>query len=108
MKLCKDKITAEDLNSETLSKALEKINTFKPDSNFKARITTIMYNSFVNDCRKKKTRQSHAKDIQDTFATSNKLIVPATVDSDIALQEIMKHVQELDDMHKVPFMMFHE
>ena len=44
---------ADDLVQETLTRGIANIGTFTPGTNLAAWLTTIMRNTFINDCRKR-------------------------------------------------------
>lgn len=108
MKLTRDREDAKDLMQETLMRSYDKKDRFKEGTNFKAWMTTIMYNSFVNNYRRRKTRNKIEKPIEEcSLAISRK---PATekVQSVIMLKELKGMVEGLADDYKLPFQMFYE
>jgi RNA polymerase sigma-70 factor (ECF subfamily) len=61
--LCRNRHQAEDLTQETFTKALAALQSFRPDSNFRAWIFRIAHNNFVNDKRRdKRTPRSLDRD----------------------------------------------
>lgn len=50
-----DAARADDLVQDCLTRALPKLGSWKPGSDMRAWLFTIMHNQFVNDCRKHKT-----------------------------------------------------
>jgi len=48
MKLTRNKENAKDLMQETLMRSFASRERFKEGTNFKAWVTTIMYNSYIN------------------------------------------------------------
>jgi len=105
MKLTHNKENAKDLMQETLMRSYNHKDRFTEGTNFKAWVTTIMYNSFVNNYRKKKTRNKVVKPIEDfSYMIANKS-VEGNGDSVIMMKELKKMVGNLSDSYKVPFEM---
>ena len=106
MKLTRNRDNAKDLMQETLMRSFDKRDRFKNGTNFKAWMTTIMYNSYVNHYRKRKTRNRVETPIEDCgLAISNKPAVER-VQSVIMLDELKKMINALSDDYKTPFLMF--
>jgi len=51
--LCRSMDRADDLVQETLTRGIAHIDTFTPRTNLTAWLTTIMRNTFLNECRKR-------------------------------------------------------
>lgn len=106
LKLTKSKDAAMDLYQETAFKAFKKRDTFKTGSNFKAWITTIMYNTFVNDYRKRRRRNVADAPVEElTYALETTNIYPS-VNSQIAEKEIIEQVKKLKPAYQGPLNMF--
>ena len=108
MKLTKNREDAKDLMQETLMRSFSKRDRFNDGTNFKAWMTTIMYNSFVNHYRKRRTRNKIETPIETCeLAIDNK---PATdnVQSVIMHKELEQMVTDLPEDYQVPFQMFFE
>ncbi len=100
---------AKDLFQETAYRALTNRDKFRPDTNFKAWVFTIMKNIFINNYRKK----VKANTIIDTtenqfFINSGSSAINNQADSNIMMQELNTMVDELDDAIQVPFVMHYE
>lgn len=108
MKLTKNKINAKDLMQETLCRAFRNRDRFREGTNFKAWITTIMRNNFINDYRKKKTRNKVEAPIEDYGYFVENKSVDGNANSMIMMKELNKMVNSLSPDFKQPFMMFHE
>lgn len=50
--LCRNRSEAEDLFQDTILRAMEKIGQFRPGTNLRAWLFTIMRNSFLTNCHK--------------------------------------------------------
>ena len=48
MRLTRNKENARDLMQETLMRCFDKRDRFRPGTNFKSWMTTVMYNSYIN------------------------------------------------------------
>lgn len=108
MKLTKDKVNAQDLMQETVCRAYKNKDRFKKGTNFKAWITTIMRNNFINDYRKRKTRNKVEAPIEDfSYFVENKSIEGDT-QSIIMMKELTKMVNSLSEGFKKPFTMYND
>ena len=97
---------ARDLLQETAFRALSNRDKFRPGTNFKAWLMTIMKNIFINNYRKK----LKANTIIDTtenlyYLNSGKNTVQNEAESQILMDEITKILNDLDISLKRPFEM---
>jgi len=60
--LCKDTVEADDLVQETLLRAIENIHLFRPGTNLRAWLFTIMRNRFYSNCVKRAREKPGNKD----------------------------------------------
>lgn len=108
MKLTRNSTNAQDLMQETLCRAFKNKDRFLMGTNFKAWITTIMRNNFINDYRKNKTRNRVEAPIEDfSYFVENKS-VEGNANSIIMMKELTKMVESLSEGFKEPFNMFNE
>jgi RNA polymerase sigma-70 factor (ECF subfamily) len=106
-KLTKNPDDSKDLYQETAFRALTNQDKFRPGTNLKAWMFTIMRNIFINNYRKK----SKANTIFDS--TENQYLLNAApsqtvqnaAESGILMQELQQMVDRLDDGIRVPFLM---
>lgn len=106
MKLTRNKEDAKDLMQETVCRAYQYRDRYRVGTNFKAWMTTIMRNTFINDYRKKKTRKKTEAPIEDfLFAIENKSI-DNEAHSVIFVKEVYKMLNTLSETYQVPFLMF--
>lgn len=100
---------AKDLLQETLLKALTYRDKFKPNTNFKAWVYTIMRNTFINDYRKntkkRDTFESNDNDYHLIFSIDK---VYPSPDSNYHFKEMTQKINELEDEYRIPFKMFLE
>jgi len=109
LSLTSDSDWANDLLQETMLKALANRNKFRPNSNFKAWIYTIMRNTFINDYRKNVKARKMFCDSDDDIhlAFSNDKVYPAP-DALYSTREIHRNINALKDAYRIPFTMFIE
>lgn len=108
MKLTRDKVDASDLMQETLCRAYKNKDRFREGTNFKAWITTIMRNNFINDFRKMKTRNRVEAPIEDyAYFVENKAI-DGDAGSIIMMKELRNMVNSLSTDFQKPFDMFND
>lgn len=105
MRLTRNKEDAKDLMQETVYKAFSKRDRFKRGTNFKAWVSTIMRNSFINNYRRKKTRNQVEQPVEDLRLAAGNKTVNGNALSSIMVKEIYKMIQELSDLYAIPFLM---
>ncbi|MCK5730892.1 MAG: RNA polymerase sigma factor [Draconibacterium sp.] len=107
LSLTTDSERADDLLQETFLKALTYRDKFRPDTNFKAWMYTIMKNTFINDYRRNvKTKKKFEGTSNDYHLMFSKDKVYPAPDSFYSTKEINKNIDSLDKEYKVPFTMF--
>ena len=104
--LTKDQIDAEDLFQETALRAISNKEKFRPGTNFKAWMFTIMKNIFINNYRKK-MKANTIMDSTDNnyYINSGSSVVHNDVDRNILLEELNEMIENLDDSIRTPFEM---
>ncbi len=104
--LTRDPEMAQDLLQETLYKAYKYKGSFQKGTNLKAWLMTIMRNTYINDYRKDKRRQSlaHYAD-QAHWVEQNNEIRFNDGEYNLLIEEILREVHRLDDWMKIPFLM---
>lgn len=107
--LTKNVEDAKDLFQETAFRAMTNRDKFRPGTNFKAWLFTIMKNIFINNYRKK-VKANTIMDSTDNmhYINSGKIIVRNDAGSNILMTELNKMIERLDDTLKVPFVMHYE
>lgn len=108
MRLTKNKEDAKDLMQETIFKAFRNRDRFRPGTNFKAWVSTIMRNSFINNYRKKKTRNQIEQPVDDLQIAAGNKAINGNAYTSIMAKEILSMVDELSDLYAVPFMMHYQ
>lgn len=107
MKLTKNRERSKDLMQETVMRAFKNKDRFKNGTNFKAWITTIMRNSFINEYRKQRTRNRAEQPVEDLLYIADQAVVAEKANASILLKELERIVEALHDTYRVPFMMFY-
>ena len=107
--LTKNVEDAKDLFQQTAFRALSNKEKFRPGTNFKAWLFTIMKNIFINNYRKK-VKANTISDSTDNlyYLNSGSNVINNKAESNIMLRELHEMVNSLDDSLKVPFMMHYE
>ena len=104
--LTKSMEDAKDLYQETAFRAMTNKDKFRPGTNFKAWLFTIMKNIFINNYRKK-VKANTIMDSTDNnyYINSGKNAISNKAGSNIMVGEIKGMISGLDESIKVPFMM---
>ena len=109
LSLTANREAAKDLLQETYMKALSSKDKFIEFTNFEAWAYTIMKNTFINNYRKAVRQNTIVDTTKDLYYLNNSkesnFIKP---DSSMQQKEINKHINNLQDELKVPFLMHTE
>ena len=108
MKLTKNQQGAHDLFQETVYKAYANIDKFREGSNFKAWITTIMYNTYVNQYRKRKRRNQVEAHVEDFAYALESKVFEQTADGKIMEEDLQDILNDLSITYKKPLKMYVE
>lgn len=108
-KLTKNSEDAKDLYQETAFRAMSNRDKFRPGTNLKAWLFTIMKNIFINNYRKK-VKANTIMDNTDNlyYLNSGRNSIENAADSNILIRELKDMIELLDDSTKVPFMMHYQ
>jgi len=107
--LTKNGEEAKDLFQETAFRALTNRDKFRPGTNFKAWLFTIMKNIFINNYRKKvKANTIFDATDNDYYINSGSNVVLNGSESQIMMKELWRMISELDESIRVPFVMHYE
>lgn len=107
--LTKNVEDAKDLFQETAYRALTNRDKFRPGTNFKAWLFTIMKNIFINNYRKK----AKANTIMDStdnmyYINSGDTVISNGAESSIMMKELTTMIDDLDNSIRVPFLMHYQ
>ena len=104
--LTKNKEEAKDLFQETAFRAISNRDKFKPGTNLKAWLFTIMKNIFINDYRKKmKTNTIIDTTENNYYINSGNAVINNRGESNILMKELIQMIDDLDSTLKIPFLM---
>ena len=107
--LTKNVEDAKDLYQETAYRAVTNRDKFRPGTNFKAWLFTIMKNIFINNYR----RKAKANTIIDStdnmhFINSGSATISNDANSNILMKELTQMIDSLEDSIKIPFEMHYQ
>ncbi len=107
--LTKNVEDAKDLFQETAYRAIINKDKFRPGTNFKAWLFTIMKNIFINNYRKK-VKANTLIDSTDNnyYINSGKNTVRNKAASNIMMDELHTIIDSIDESIRVPFLMYYE
>ena len=107
IKFTQDIEDANDLVQETNLKALRNYKKFKPGTNLKAWLYTIMKNTFISNYHKKKRKNTFidSTDNLHYLNDSDDHVVENDGETKFALTDINKAIKSLNEAYKTPFMM---
>lgn len=107
--LTKNENDAQDLLQETAYKAFKYRSMYRPHTNLRAWLMTIMRNTFINDYRQKKRRQVlNDKTPNNYFLNQGSSTVQNLGESEATLEEVTAVIDRLEDWMKVPFLMYYQ
>lgn len=106
LKLSKEYNDAQDLVQESITKAFKNKHRFETGSNFRAWMSTILYNEFINVYRKRKRRGK--------IVVSEEVGLPVVInksskeqaESNLLLQELEQIVNGIKEELRTPFKMY--
>lgn len=105
MRLTRNKEDAKDLVQETALLAFANKKKFRPNTNFKAWVCTIMRNSYINKYRKMRMR----KEVEYSLENVSYDIADTAIEEKntplISIKELLSIVDQLSDTSRVPFLM---
>ena len=106
-KLTADKEEANDLLQETSLRALENMEKYTPDTNFKGWLYTIMRNIFINNYRKVTREQTFVDHTDNLYnIDSTQLTKDSITENDYDRKELYRVLNSLPDNYRIPFSMF--
>jgi len=107
--LTKNSEDAEDLFQETAFRALTNKEKFRPGTNFKAWMFTIMKNIFINNYRKKLKRNTVIDSTDNLFyINSGSVQISNQADANMLMAELQKMIKDLEPSIMEPFMLHYE
>lgn len=107
--LTKNEHEAKDLYQETAFRAFSNSEKFKPGTNMKAWLMTIMKNIFINNYRKKSKRQTIVDQTDNLyFLNSGDVSIFNAADQSLFMDEVGTAIEQLDDSLRIPFLRYFE
>ncbi|MDX1943631.1 MAG: RNA polymerase sigma factor [Saprospiraceae bacterium] len=106
-RLTKNEDDAQDLLQETAYKAFKYKSMYQPKTNLRAWLMTIMRNTFINNYRQRKRRNTLSDNTNsDYWINSKPQVVNNIGESSMMAEEIQAQIDTLEDWLKVPFLMY--
>ncbi len=107
--LTKNMEDAKDLYQETAYRAMTNMDKFRPGTNLKAWLFTIMKNIFINNYRKK-VKSNTIVDVTDNlyYINSGDVAISNRAESNILMEELVEMIEKLDESIRVPFLMHYQ
>lgn len=107
--LTKNSEDAKDLFQETAYRAITNRDKFRPGTNFKAWLFTIMKNIFINNYRRKAKANTIIDSTENMyFINSGSVAVSNSASSNILMDELTGMIDSLEDSIKIPFEMHYQ
>jgi len=107
--LTKNGDDAKDLYQETAIRALVNKEKFRPGTNFKAWLFTIMKNIFINNYRKKvKANTIIDKTDNQFYLNSGSVAIQNAAGSNIIMKELMGMLDEIEENLRTPFLLHYQ
>jgi RNA polymerase sigma factor (sigma-70 family) len=105
MRLTGNKENAKDLMQETLMRCFANKHKFQSGTNFKSWMTTVMYHSFVNHYRKRKSKQKVLQTVSNYNQITQDKSIGVRADEDLLYKELKSIISELPNKFHNPFQM---
>lgn len=99
---------AKDLIQETAMRAYSNKEKFEVGTNFRAWVTTIMRNTFINIYRKKKNRNTTSEPSDSYVFVNENHAVDNSAQSNMTMVELDRILGSLDYIYRKPFLLFYE
>lgn len=99
---------AKDLIQETAMRAYSNKEKFETGTNFRAWVTTIMRNTFINIYRKKKNRATSSEPADSYVFVNENHAVDNNAHSNMTMVELDGIMHTLDNIYRKPFQLFFE
>ena len=103
MSLTKNVTLSEDLFCSTILSALSNKSKYKPDTNFKAWVSTIMRNLFINDYRKIKR---FGYNVELSNLSLDDICTEAKIDKKILLDQVYDFINSQGPKQSTPILMY--
>jgi RNA polymerase sigma factor (sigma-70 family) len=94
---------ANDLYQETVMRAFASMERFEEGTNFKAWTSTIMRNCFINEYRKRRTRNQVEQPLEDNSEVAVKQAVRNDAGTIIMMKELRIMLNNMSAANRIPF-----
>jgi RNA polymerase sigma-70 factor, ECF subfamily len=109
VRLTNDETDAQDLVQETAYKAFKYRAMYQPQTNLRAWLMTIMRNTFINNYRQRKRRQTLSDNTtNDYLLNCGPNTVVNAAPAAITFDELFAEVEQLEDWLRIPFLMHYQ
>jgi len=109
LRLTKDSEDAQDLLQETAYKAFKYRSLFEPHTNLRAWLMTIMRNTFINNYRKQKRRQTLSDNTTTQyFLNRGRDSVFNEGEANVTVEELQQAINQLNPVVRTPFLMHYQ
>jgi RNA polymerase sigma factor (sigma-70 family) len=109
LRLTRNEEKAKDLVQDTSLRAFRYRDKFRPGTNFKGWIATVMRNIFINQFQKEKRKRHVNEPIESfTYALEGKVITPNQGEMELRLQELNRMFDRIGDLYSTPFLLYHQ
>ncbi len=109
VRLTQNESDAQDLMQETAYKAFKYRSMYQPKTNLRAWLMTIMRNTFINNYRQRKRRQTLSDRTDNEFLlNAGSSAVHNTAPGAITFEELYSMVEQLEDWVRIPFLMHYQ
>ncbi len=109
IKLTRNEADIDDLIQDTFFKALKNRKKFEMGTNIKGWLFTIMRNTFINKCRKKKFQNTFVDETESKYyINSSALLVQASSESRFDNEYVLEQIAHIDKSYREIFMMHFE
>lgn len=105
LSLTKNTTDSEDLLGKTILSALENKSKYKPDTNLRAWVYTIMRNFFINDYRKLK-RFGYPSELCEL--SIDNICIESEIDKKILLDQVLSFLDKQSSKQSIPIIMYAE
>ena len=107
LRLTKNNDDAQDLLQDTVLKALSNREKFKPGTNIRAWLYTIMRNTFLNKATRAKKYSSFSEaPTENYYENQISLSEKNNAYGDFLLKDIINAFRAINDKYRVPFLMY--
>ncbi|PHN06980.1 RNA polymerase sigma factor [Flavilitoribacter nigricans] len=106
LKLTKDYQDAQDLFQDAVTRGFRYSNGFETGTNFRAWMSTIIRNTFINKCRSAKRKRTVSEPIENlAYALEGQNPLVNQGEMNMRIQELYQSLDQLNDIYRIPFMM---